>query len=65
MGFPDSKWQPRGEHVISSWAVESRAVHQPVSCKWVQVIKVSAHDIFLVGDPLWAVASTLSLVTGS
>lgn len=20
MGFPDSKWQPQGEHVISSWA---------------------------------------------
>lgn len=20
MGFHDSKWQPQGEHVISSWA---------------------------------------------
>lgn len=51
MGFPDSKWQPRGEHVMSSWAVESRAVHWPVFCKWVQVIKVSARDIFF----LWGI----------
>jgi hypothetical protein len=52
MGFPDSKWQPWGEHVMSSWARESRAVHWLVFCKWVQVIKVSARDIFLAGDPL-------------
>lgn len=65
MGFPDSKWQPQGEHVMSSWAVESRAVHRPVFCKRVQVIKVSARDIFLAGDLLWAVASTLSPVAGS
>lgn len=54
MGFPDSKWQPRGEHVMSSRAGESRAVHRPVFCKRARVIKVSAGDIFLAGDPLWA-----------
>lgn len=54
MGLPDSKWQPWGEHVMSSWAGESRAVQRPVFCKQVRVIKVSAGDIFLAGNPLWA-----------
>lgn len=65
MAFPDSKWQPRGEHVMSSWAGESSSVHRPVFCKRAQVIKVSASDIFLAGDLLWALASAFSPVTGS
>lgn len=59
MGFPDSKWQPQGEHVMSSWAGESRAVHWPVYCKPAWVVKVSARDIFLAGDPLWLLPAPL------
>ncbi|EDL85556.1 rCG51842 [Rattus norvegicus] len=44
MGFPDSKWQPRGEHVMSSWAVKSRAVHQPVFLEGIRSPGTGATD---------------------
>lgn len=44
---------------------ERGAVHRPVFCKRARVIKMSARDIFLAGDPLWALASAFSPVAGS
>ena len=44
---------------------ERGAVHRPVFCKRARVIKMSARDIFLAGDPLWALASPFSPVAGS
>lgn len=44
---------------------ERGAVHRPVFCKRARVIKMSARDIFLAGDPLWALASAFSPVAGN
>ena len=44
---------------------EIGAVHRPVFCKRARVIKMSARDIFLAGNPLWALASAFSPVAGS
>lgn len=44
---------------------ERGAVHRPVFCKRARVIKMSARDIFLAGDPLWALANAFSPVAGS
>lgn len=59
MGFPDSKWQP-GRACELKLGRERRAAHRPVFCTRAQVIKVSARDIFLAGDPpraLWPAPS--------